>query len=102
MAFGVSKRELNEWKRTVLQGDIAFLTHYWYDSRFPHLRTVTKVGCSDIQLLVTWGLKYELKKEWIHHYRQLPHFDLMGEKQLKILQAEGLIEHIKRFKLEGE
>jgi hypothetical protein len=28
-----------------------------------------------------------------------PHFDLLGEKQIMILQQEGLFDHLKRFRL---
>ncbi len=31
------------------------LTHYWQDERFPGCYTVTKVGCNDLEKLVTWG-----------------------------------------------
>ena len=46
MAFGIKRHELNEWKRKTLNGEIAFLTHYWYDQRFPEYYSVTKVGCN--------------------------------------------------------
>lgn len=55
MAFGITRGELNEWKRQVKNGQIAFLTHYWIDKRFPGCKTVTKVGCSDISVLIEWG-----------------------------------------------
>ncbi|MGG3572220.1 hypothetical protein ABES25_02890 [Bacillus gobiensis] len=99
MAFGVKRDELNEWKSNVLQGNIAFLTHFWLDDRYPDSTTVTKAGSSDIAKLAKWGEKYGLKKEWIHHRTKYPHFDLMGEKQLMILKKEKLFDHIKRFKL---
>lgn len=62
MAFGVKREELNRWKQAVKRGEIAFLTHYWLDDRFPGARTVTKAGCADIDKLVQWGAAYGLKK----------------------------------------
>ncbi len=44
MAFGINREELKHWKKQVAQGDIAFLTHYWFDKRFPQFNTVTKVA----------------------------------------------------------
>lgn len=95
MAFGIKRKELNEWKQKIDSGEIAFLTHYWLDDRFPGFRTVTKVGCNDLEKLAQWGKRYGLKKEWIDHRRDgYSHFDLIGEKQKEILLKEGLIEHI--------
>ncbi|MCM3727493.1 hypothetical protein M3226_17595 [Neobacillus cucumis] len=95
MAFGINRNELNEWKKNIDQGKIAFLTHYWLDDRFPDCKTVTKVGCLDLDKLAEWGKKYGLKKEWIHHRQDgYSHFDLLGERQTEILEKEGLIEHI--------
>lgn len=51
MAFGIKRKELVEWKKKVSQGEIAFLTHYWIDDRFPGMTTVTKVGCADLEKL---------------------------------------------------
>ncbi|AEH47710.1 hypothetical protein [Parageobacillus thermoglucosidasius] len=106
MAFGIRRQELTEWKEKVEKGEIAFLTHYWYDERFPQYTTVTKVGCSDIEKLAAWGEKYGLRREWIHKRNRFPHFDLLGEKQIMILRQEGLADHLKRFRLaskgEGE
>lgn len=62
MAFGVKREELNRWKQAVKRGEIAFLTHYWLDDRFPEAKTVTKAGCADIDKLVQWGVAYGLKK----------------------------------------
>lgn len=91
LAFGIKKRELLEWKQKIDQGEIAFLTHYWLDDRFPGCKTVTKVGCSDLKKLAEWGEKYGLREEWIHHRRDgYSHFDLLGERQKKILEKEGL------------
>ena len=66
MAFGITRQELMNWKRQVKRGEIAFLTHYWQDERFPNATTVTKVGCNQITKLIEWGNQYGLKKEWIH------------------------------------
>ncbi|WP_175989352.1 hypothetical protein [Bacillus sp. Marseille-Q1617] len=98
MAFGVSRKELKEWKERVGRGEVAIITHFWVDDRFPNIRSVTKAGCADIQKLSEWGKKYGLKKEWIHiRHDGYPHYDLMGEPQLRVLKEEGLQEHIKRF-----
>jgi hypothetical protein len=95
LAFGLKRTELNEWKDRIDAGEIAFLTHYWSDPRFPHANTVTKVGCSDLDKLKSWGREYGLKPEWIH-YREdgYSHFDLIGDIQKSILQKEGLLHHI--------
>ncbi|MFB5663084.1 hypothetical protein [Alteribacillus sp. HJP-4] len=97
MAFGISKSELNEWKEKASNGRVSLLTHYWYDPRFPEHRSVTKAGCTDIDILIQWGRKYGLKEEWIHQREHFPHFDLLGDRQLRILQAEGKYDHIRRF-----
>ena len=95
MAFGIKRHELIEWKRKIDGGEIAFLTHYWLDDRFPGYTTVTKVGCHDLEKLAQWGMKYGLKKEWIDHRRDgYSHFDLIGPKQKDILKKEGQFEHI--------
>ncbi|WP_134701427.1 hypothetical protein [Ammoniphilus sp. YIM 78166] len=99
MAFGIKREELNEWKRKVKVGELAFLTHYWQHPRFPDLKTVTKAGCSDIDRLLHWGKQYGLKKEWIHYRAGYPHFDLLGEKQQEILIQEGLSSHLSRFRM---
>ncbi|KAB2329743.1 hypothetical protein F7731_21605 [Cytobacillus depressus] len=99
MAFGIKKEELNEWKRKIDRGEIAFLTHYWLDDRFPGCKTVTKVGCSDMNKLVEWGKKYDLRAEWIHQRKDgYSHFDLIGERQAEILEREGLLEQIWKVK----
>ncbi|MGR3764400.1 hypothetical protein [Rossellomorea sp. NS-SX7] len=98
MAFGVNRRELNTWKDRVSRGEVAFITHFWLDDRFPNVRSVTKAGCADIEKLSEWGKKYGLKREWIHkRHDGFPHYDLMGETQLYVLKEEGLDDHIKRF-----
>lgn len=38
MAFGITKEQLKLWKRKIDQGDVAFITHYWLDDRFPGLK----------------------------------------------------------------
>ncbi|WP_318502611.1 hypothetical protein [Bacillus sp. T3] len=95
MAFGIKRKELLEWKQKVSEGKIAFITHYWIDDRFPECKTVTKVGCSDLDKLISWGKQYGLRPEWIDGRNiQYPHFDLLGEKQKEILLKEGLEELI--------
>lgn len=95
MAFGIKRSDLNEWKQKIDRGKIAFLTHYWLDERFPGYKTVTKVGCRDLDQLAAWGHKYGLKKEWIHiRTNGYSHFDLIGEKQAIILRKEGLHNHL--------
>lgn len=95
LAFGIKRQELNEWKRKIDQGEIAFLTHYWLDDRFPDCTTVTKVGCLDLDQLADWGKRYGLREEWIHHRKDgYSHFDLLGERQREILLKEGLSEQL--------
>lgn len=102
MAFGVKKADLNLWKRKVESSEIAFLTHYWYDKRFPQYHTVTKVGCVNVEKLIRWGQQYGLKPDWIDARSPFPHFDLMGERQHDILVAEGRHEDIIKFRLEDD
>ena len=99
IAFGITKAELNRWKQTVLKGEIAFLTHYWYDQRFPNCKTVTKVGCSNIEKLQAWCIEHKLDPKYIHYKEKYPHFDLLGPYQLVVLENLGLHDHIERFKL---
>ncbi|WP_067730299.1 hypothetical protein [Oceanobacillus damuensis] len=99
MAFGLKRSDLLSWKRNVENGEIDFLTHYWLDDRFPGCKTVTKVGCSDLEKLKEWGKTYGLKEQWIHKDEQYPHFDLFGESQKHILQKENKWDQIERFKL---
>jgi hypothetical protein len=95
LAFGLKRAQVNEWKQKIDSGEIAFLTHYWQDDRFPGYKTVTKVGCSALHKLAEWGKKYQLQPTWIHHRKDgYSHFDLIGERQKNILLKEGLIEHI--------
>ena len=97
MAFGITRAELTAWKEAVRSGEIAFLTHYWYDERFPDFRTVTKVGCADIRKLIAWGESKGLRKEWIDWYPGYPHFDLFGEWERLLLKEAGLKEQYERF-----
>lgn len=99
MAFGITRNELIAWKRKVRQGEIAFLTHYWYDKRFPQYKTVTKVGCIHINKLIEWGKTYDLQSHWLHHNKKYPHFDLLGHKQKEILISENLYDHINHFNI---
>ena len=94
MAFGIKRSQLNQWKQLAEAGDIAFLTHYWLDDRFPDCTTVTKVACCDLDKLITWGEQYGLKKEWIHQRDQYPHFDLFGHWQKEILSREGQLDQL--------
>lgn len=91
MAFGIRRHELDEWKAKIERGELAFLTHYWIDDRFPDCSTVTKVGCRDLEKLADWGRKYGLRPEWIDKRKtNYPHFDLLGMKQTEILEQEGI------------
>lgn len=99
MAFGVTRDELNSWKQRVSQGEIAYLTHYWLEPRFPGITTVTKVGCNDLERLSDWCISNGLNPKYIHRRDAFPHFDLIGTKQVEILIREGLHEQIKRFNL---
>jgi len=99
MAFGVHREELEAWKKTVSQGEIAYLTHYWLDARFPGITTVTKVGCSDHDKLVTWCLEHGLDPQYIHNRSPFPHFDLIGPKQREVLIEEKLWDQLQRFRL---
>ncbi|WP_010095673.1 hypothetical protein [Ornithinibacillus scapharcae] len=99
MAFGLKREEVKKWKEYVENGEIAFLTHYWLDDRFPGCTTVTKVGCNNIERLITWGEQYNLSSEWIHMDEKYPHFDLFGRKQIEVLEKEGQLEQLHRFNL---
>lgn len=99
MAFGISRSEMNEWKAKVSRGEIAYLTHYWVDPRFPNIKTVTKVGCSDLNKLKRWCVENGLSPRYIHAREEYPHFDLLGPKQREILIREQLQEHLERFRL---
>lgn|SRR5690606_38561575 len=97
MAFGIKREELDRWKSEVTAGNIAFLTHYWIDERFPGCSTVTKVGCSDLEKLKLWGRQYGLRPEWLDLRGNYPHFDLFGDRQKSILEAENLLEQVERL-----
>jgi len=97
MAFGIKRHELLSWKDAVRKGEIAFLTHYWLDNRFPGCKTVTKVGCSNVEMLIKWGSQYGLKAEWIDYKEDFPHFDLFGHYQETIMRQEGILDQLDRF-----
>lgn len=99
MAFGIKRAELKNWQQKVLANEIAFITHYWMDDRFPHATSVTKVGCADLEKLIDWGKKHQLRAEWIDLDRKYPHFDLFAPIQKEILAKEGYLDQIKRFQL---
>ncbi|MBO9128990.1 hypothetical protein [Bacillus sp. 165] len=98
MAFGIKRNELKAWKEQVKRGEIAFLTHYWIDDRFPGIKTVTKVGCADVEKLLKWGEKYGIPARALHNRAQYPHFDLLGERQLDIMKKENMLDQLKKFK----
>ncbi|QQE72629.1 hypothetical protein KDJ56_11605 [Brevibacillus composti] len=99
MAFGITREELNRWKEAVARGEIAFLTHYWRDPRFPGITTVTKVGCADLGKLASWCERHQLNPRYIHHRPPFPHFDLIGSRQKEILLQENMRDHVERFRL---
>lgn len=99
MAFGITRAEMTRWKHAVSRGEIAYLTHYWLDDRFASagIKTVTKVGCSDLRRLTGWCHENGLNPAYIHHRERFPHFDLIGTKQKEILYREQLWDQIERF-----
>ncbi|THF79540.1 hypothetical protein [Cohnella fermenti] len=99
MAFGIKRAELAEWKRRVEDGEIAYLTHFWLDPRWPGITTVTKVGCSDRNRLAEWCIANGLSPRYIHDRDEYPHFDLIGPKQREILLRAGLEDQLARFRL---
>lgn len=99
MAFGIDREELERWKRQVAGGEIAYLTHYWYEPRFPEYRTVTKVGCADLSRLQAWCLENGLNPDYIHRRQPYPHFDLIGPKQREILLRERQWRQLRKFGL---
>jgi len=99
VAFGITREELSLWKAAVSKGEIAFLTHYWLDPRFPGVKTVTKVGCADLGVLSAWCERNRLNPRYIHNRPPFPHFDLIGPRQKEILLEAGLSEHVDRFRL---
>ncbi|EUJ17253.1 hypothetical protein MAQA_13825 [Listeria aquatica FSL S10-1188] len=103
MAFGVQREELIAFKKKAEQGEVALLTHYWLDDRFPNSKTVTKAASADIEALKRWGRKYHLPENYIDYgHKDLPHYDLFGDIQLKILEEEGKWDQIDRFHLRGD
>ena len=99
MAFGITREELNKWKQAVIREEIAFLTHYWLDPRFPGVKTVTKVGCANRQRLTEWCHAHGLNPVYIHDRPPFPHFDLLGPRQKEILQLECQWDQLERFGL---
>lgn len=99
MAFGITRKELASWKQAVSRGEIALITHYWYDPRFPDVNTVTKAGCSDLARLTAWCENHGLNPKYIHRRSEFPHYDLIGPKQVEILQKEQRWDQLRRFKL---
>lgn len=99
MAFGINRAELKKWQQSVLANEIAFITHYWLDERFPHATSVTKVGCADLNKLIEWGKQYQLRPEWIDLDPKYPHYDLFAPIQKEILTSEGHFDQIERFQL---
>jgi hypothetical protein len=99
MAFGITRDELNQWKEAVSRGRIAYLTHFWFDPRFPEYNTVTKVGCSNLDRLTDWCITNGLPPKYIHNRSPFPHFDLIGPKQKDILLQNDLSEQLERFNI---
>lgn len=99
MAFGINREQLNLWKNKVAAGEIAYLTHYWLDPRFPGVTSVTKVGCANLDKLTAWCRRNGLNPKYIHQREPFPHFDLIGPKQKEILARDGYMDHIRRFGL---
>lgn len=102
MAFGIKKEELARWKEAVLRGEIAFLTHYWVEPRYPGIKTVTKVGCADLNRLASWCEANGLPPRYIHNRPPFPHFDLIGPRQREILLREGQTDQVMRFGMMNE
>jgi hypothetical protein len=102
MAFGISREELNRWKRQVSRGEIAYLTHYWLHPKYPGITTVTKVGCADLPRLRQWVVSHGLNANYIHQREAYPHFDLIGAKQKEILEKERQWEQLARFGICGQ
>ena len=94
MAFGITRKELYYWKKRAEEGEIAFLTHFWYDDKFFQYSTITKVACVNKEKLIDWGKGYGLRPEWIHDRKDYPHFDLFGETQIYILKEENEYEQL--------
>ncbi|SDW13793.1 hypothetical protein SAMN05421781_0572 [Marinococcus luteus] len=101
MAFGIKAHELRAWKRKASAGEVALLTHYWYDPRFPDCDTVTKASCRDVETLARWGRQYGLKAGWIHYREDYPHFDLLGDYEAHILSEEKQWTQMQRFGIQA-
>lgn len=99
MAFGISKKELADWKNRAASGKVALITHYWYDPRYPEFHTVTKAACADHDKLLAWGKQFGFQPHWIHYREEYSHFDIRGPKQIEVLEACGHSEAITRFRL---
>ena len=99
MAFGITRDEMNKWKHEVKLGRISFLTHYWLEPRFSGIRTITKVGCADLEKLTLWCLDNGLNPANIHRREDFPHYDLIGLKQREILYKEKQWLQIERFSI---
>jgi hypothetical protein len=99
MAFGITREELTQWKEAVTQGEIAFLTHFLLEPRFPGITSVTKAGCANLERLSEWCIANGLNPKYIHNRSPFPHYDLIGPKQKEILQKERLWRHLERFRL---
>lgn len=97
LAFGVTREQLNEWKRQASAGRIAFLTHYWLHPSFPGVTSVTKVGCANIDRLRAWAISHNLPPQYIHYRDRYPHYDIFGELQELILRREGQWEQLNKF-----
>ncbi|QJC51609.1 hypothetical protein HGI30_08625 [Paenibacillus albicereus] len=99
MAFGIGRRELHAWKQAVARGEIALLTHFWIDERFPGMTSVTKVGCSDLGKLERWCRSHGFEPRYIHRRSEYPHLDLFGAHQERILKELGQSDQLIRFKI---
>lgn len=97
MAFGITRDELKAWQKKASAGDIAIITHYWTDPRFPTATSVTKVGSSDIKKLKAWGKQYGLNEHWIDYHAEYPHYDLFAPFQQLVLEQEDKQDQIRRF-----
>lgn len=97
MAFGVTREELERWKRRVSEGRIAFLTHYWLHPADPRITSITKVGCADLDKLRAWAISHGLPPQYIHRRERYPHYDVFGKRQADILRKEGQWEQLRKF-----
>lgn len=103
MAFGVKKNELKRYKKNVANNELAILTHYWSDDRFPDSNTVTKVAANDLETLKAWGKKLQLYDYMIDpESTKIPHFDLFGPIQVRVLKELKRWNMLNRFHLMTE